>query len=225
MSVGKDQEKVNAEWDAEASQWDEKASGYAKVIHGEVWNRTGISPSQSNSSLCVLDFGCGTGLLTSQLREHPAVEKVVALDAAPKMVQQVAAKIDEHKWGDVVAVCAVLGAGLDALQDPAAKQELTPGRFSLITASSVFCFVPDLPSTLTTLAQLLTPGGLLFHSDWYADGIGADKYGDGFNASSAAELYKQAGLEAVTSAKIAMPMGDTTVDVFIGVARRPLATK
>jgi hypothetical protein len=61
------QEKVNQEWDAMAGEWDDMASGYAPGFFCLLWKHTGLDPKDDSSKLeAVVDFGCGTGLMTKQ---------------------------------------------------------------------------------------------------------------------------------------------------------------
>lgn len=182
------QAEVSATWDKEADGWDTNAGviayseqAYAQLLRllGEVRLEVPLAGAR------VLDFGCGSGLLTDKLRGAGA--HVVALDAAPKMVAVVEAKVRERGWTNVTPVHAIVDsatvASTPALSDPA--------KFDLIVASSVCMFVPDLPATLSALAAVLKPGALFVHFDWPGDSADTSA---GFNAENAAALYAKAGL-------------------------------
>lgn len=193
------------------------ASGYAKGFSKLMWEHTGLENKAKD--LVVLDFGCGTGLLTEDLRTR--VSEVVCIDASSQMIQQLQEKIRSGQWENVRAYCAVLGdpeATARSKEVSTVLEELC-GRVDLIASSSVFTFVPaeDLPETMKTLGRLLRPGGLLCHSDWPE----SDKHPDGFSEKSANELYEMAGLRAKSTNTIIMQMGSEEAPVFLGVAAKP----
>jgi len=163
----------------------------------------------------VLDFGCGTGLLTEVLQKK--VSQVICVDAAPLMVDQVQEKIRAREWTNVKAYCVVL-ANLEKSSE-STRQELDAlnGKIDLIAASSVLSFIPqqDLPGTMKKLGELLRPnGGVLCHSDWPK----SDHHPDGLTEESATEIYEMAGLEKQSTTVISMNMLGEQHAVFVGVA-------
>ena len=69
------------EWDDYAEDWDEnpQTSLYASNAFQELQREVQLGDMR------VLDFGCGTGLLTEKL--SPQVKEIVALDGSSKMIQ------------------------------------------------------------------------------------------------------------------------------------------
>ena len=153
------------EWDDYADGWDTDpaARAYAESAF-ESLTATLAARGRSLAGARVLDFGCGTGLLTERLAD-PA-ESVVAIDLSAKMVAQVDAKIGDRGW---THVRASVGSHAEA----AALGE----TFDLVVCSSVCAFVPDYPGTVAALSALLGPGGLFVQWDWELDPEAEEPYG------------------------------------------------
>eukprot|EP00522_Entomoneis_paludosa_P004738 CAMPEP_0172473056 /NCGR_PEP_ID=MMETSP1065-20121228/68663_1 /TAXON_ID=265537 /ORGANISM="Amphiprora paludosa, Strain CCMP125" /LENGTH=221 /DNA_ID=CAMNT_0013231225 /DNA_START=122 /DNA_END=787 /DNA_ORIENTATION=+ len=220
MMMPKDQtpqEKINQEWDGMAGEWDDLASGYAAGLHAVLWEKTGI---EDPSTLTVVDFGCGTGLLTERLASQ--VTRVVALDASPKMVEQLQDKISTREgFENVSAVAGILG-NLDK-ESTEFKQtiESLNGSVDVVVASSVINFIPDedLEATSIALGKLLKPGtGLLFHTDWPS---GEGEPADGMTSEKAEKIYAMAGgLKSEMTDVGSLKMGKDEGKVFFGLARK-----
>lgn len=95
----------------------------------------------------VLELGCGTGAWTVPLASR--AESVVAVDAAPEMLQVAADRISAH--GNVELIEADL------------FDWTPPGRFEVVFASFVYSHVPRQhePVFWDLIATALTPGGLV----------------------------------------------------------------
>ncbi|MEM9039171.1 MAG: class I SAM-dependent methyltransferase [Actinomycetota bacterium] len=149
-----------SEWDDVAAGWDDEPAvrRYAGAAHGSL---VGLAADLGvELSGRALDFGCGTGLLTEHLVE--TYDAVVAVDVSERMLDVLRAKAAERGWANVH-----LHTDLRAAQGP----------YELIVASSVLGFVDDHPATVRSLAQRLSPGGLLVHWDWDADPQSDDPHG------------------------------------------------
>ena len=126
----------------------------------------------------VLDFGCGTRLLSARLAEQ--ADTVVALDASTKMIQLLAAK----QVANLSCIASELSSSLI---------ECTPALqsgFDVIVASSALAFVPDYPQTLALLKQLLRPGGVLVQWDWLK---AEHDEGAGFSQAQIEHTFEQLG--------------------------------
>jgi len=148
-------------WDQEAATWDEKppVRAYSRAAFRslqEACDARGVSLDGAR----VLDFGCGTGLLTAAMAAR--AREVVAVDASASMVAVLREKIAQGGLDNVRALSGELEALLSS--DPALG-----GRFELITCSSVCGFLDDYPGAVVLMASLLSPGGLFVQWDWAYD--------------------------------------------------------
>lgn len=208
------QEKVTIEWDGMAGEWDDLAAGYAAGFETLLWSKLDATTADGWS---VLDFGCGTGLLTNRLRQK--VKTIVAMDVSSKMVEMVQDKILGQEWTNAQAFHCVL-ANLDKAS-PETRQSIQDlyGTMDLIVASSVLTFVPenDVSVTMETLGKFLKPGGRLLHTDWPRSEA---KHPDAMDAEKALTMYSMAGLTAVSTEIVSMDAGGDSMDVFLGVAEK-----
>mmetsp|Transcript_10241 Transcript_10241/g.34861 ORF Transcript_10241/g.34861 Transcript_10241/m.34861 type:complete len:208 (-) Transcript_10241:37-660(-) len=175
------------EWGALAGDWDALAAAYADaaLAHLLSLSPSPLVPGSPARSFRVLDFGCGTGLLSERLLPHlPTAARVVALDVSPGMI----AALEAKALGGVEARCGDVGDMMEA-DDPLLRE-----GFDLVLASSVLAFVPSHPAAVASLAALLRPGGWLLHWDWDASDGGGD---GGISPQAAAAALGAAGLEAV----------------------------
>jgi len=95
----------------------------------------------------VLDVGCGDGRFALALAQAGA--QVSAVDADPQMVE--AARRRFHEAG-----CAG-----DILLADASALPFADGRFDLVTAITVLCFLTEPAPALAEIARVLRPGGRL----------------------------------------------------------------
>lgn len=154
----------------------------------------------------MLDFGCGTGLLTERLSAEAAA--VVAVDLSPKLVAQVEAKATERGW---THVRPLVGSHADA----AALGE----TFDLVVCSSVCAFVPDYPGTVAALTALLAPGGLFMQWDWELDPDAEEPYGL-TRESMRAALEAASLVDVLVDTAFELPMGEMVMRPLIGAGRR-----
>ena len=165
-------------WAESAATWDENPAVllYAEAAHRSL-EATLEREGKSLPGCDVLDFGCGTGLLTGLLVPH--ARSVVGLDSSPAMLERFRAKVESQGWANVRVEPGPLPEG---------------DRFDLIVASSVLGFVPDLPATVALLGSHLREGGLLVQWDWESK-PGDD---DGVTRDGVRAAYEAAGLEVRT---------------------------
>lgn len=185
-------------WDDWADGWDDDpgARAYSRAAYASLRDdleRRGIALTDTR----VLDFGCGTGLLTEQLVD--AVESVHAVDVSPKMLAVLDAKIDENRWTSVATSVAVPDNG---------------ERWDLIVCSSVCSFLDDYPGTIASLAGRLNPGGVFMQWDWEA--AEADD-AHGLTRTAIAAALDNAGLtETEVRVAFSIPFEDQTMEPLLG---------
>lgn len=129
--------------------WNMRAQNYDQTsgkIYAETYDQTaGRSLKYLKPSDRVLEFACGTGLITLRLAPHVAY--IRGIDISPNM----AAIAREKAQG----VSNVEITNTD-LFDPC----LEPGSFDAVAAFNVLLYLPDLPQVLARVRELLKPGGL-----------------------------------------------------------------
>ena len=137
------------DWDEHAAGWDDNPDvrTYAEYAYKHLTDAIDLT------GLRVLDFGCGTGLLSAHMAREAA--HVVALDPSPKMIDVVKAK----SLPDVTPVGGTMTSGYI---DP-------EPMFDLVTAASVCAFVPDYAETLQQIRARLRSGGHFVQWDWLAE--------------------------------------------------------
>lgn len=129
--------------------WDMRARTYDQTsgkTYAETYDRTAdLSLKYLKPSDRVLEFACGTGLLTFRLAPH--VSHLRGIDISPEMA----------------AVAREKARGLDNVEitntelfDPG----LEPGSFDAVAAFNVLLYLPDLPANLARIRELLRPGGM-----------------------------------------------------------------
>lgn len=141
---------VGNEWRAHASGWDHDpaARAYATaafeslehLLHGEAVTLEGAT---------VLDFGCGTGLLTEPLADAGAT--VHAVDTSTAMLDVLRSKQHLFASGRVIADSHL---------------RASTQVFRVVACSSVCAFLDDYPATVADLVARLEPGGLFVQWDW-----------------------------------------------------------
>lgn len=159
----------------------------------------------------VMDFGAGTGLITSQVA--PLVARIVAVDTSEAMLEQLMAK--PELAGKVEPVCR------DITTQP------IPGRFDVIMSAMALHHVPDTRLLMQRFAEHTEAGARLALADLdQEDGTfhPADAQGvfhHGFRRERLAELLEEAGFEEVWFTTAHTVKGDARdYPVFLLTARR-----
>lgn len=189
------------EWDDYADGWDgdEGARAYASAAF------TSLEPLLVDAGVAlvdarVIDFGCGTGLLTEPLVAAGAA--VDAVDTSANMLEVVTAKIAERSWSNV-SVSTVLPDEYEA--------------FDLVVCSSVCAFVDDYSAAVAELAARLRPGGLFVQWDW--ERTDADDHG--LTRTEIDEALTRAGLiDVVVDTAFTVTVGEQTMSPIVGHGRR-----
>ena len=191
------------DWDEFALGWDtnDDVRTYAEMAF-DSWRRK-VAPIVRDLPNCrVLDFGCGTGLLTEKIA--PICGQILAVDTSAKMLGVLQEKISDTNISNVTAMeIAVNATTVKENPDLASK-------FGLVVASSVCSFLPDYETTLCNLVSILNPGGLFVQWDWLAD-MSADRIRSAFEAAG---LFDVSIEEAFT-----MESGDESMAVVMGIGR------
>jgi SAM-dependent methyltransferase len=207
-----------------AGEWDDLASKYRDGFMNLLFETESIKALLLNKEKnLILDFGCGTGLLTEGLRKRLAGTQFVCIDTASGMIRTLGDKIQAGGWDNVQAYNVAL-SNYERITDESTKIAIDKlkGKVDLIVASSVISFIPpdELSATMKVLGDALKSGGILCHADWPKTDDG--QHPDGFTDAKAAMIYNTAGLTKQSSLLKTIGVGGgQTGDVFFGVARKP----
>ena len=229
-STSVEQDNVNKDWNEMASSWDDMG-GPKQYRDAFVAKLEATLPdlfaTSKDRPLTILDFGCGTGLLTEALREKSSSpgSQFIMIDPAIDMTKVVQDKISTRGWNDNTKVYCIALSNIDDAANSEIKKELKAlrGKVDVIVASSVMSFIPkaDLAKTMQVLGELLKPGtGTFVHSDWPYD---AKDNLDGFTEQSSKAMYEMGGLTLKSSEVTQFKMGgptDEAGDVYFGVAEK-----
>jgi tRNA (cmo5U34)-methyltransferase len=137
------------DFDQAAASWDQEPRRVrlAQEVARAIAQAVPLGPAME-----VLDFGCGTGLLSLNLRH--LVGRITGADTSRGMLRALEAKV------------AALGSSNVTTWhlDPQDNQTL-PGSYDLIVSNMTLHHVEDVPGLLARLAAALKPGGHLALAD------------------------------------------------------------
>ncbi|WP_029934704.1 class I SAM-dependent DNA methyltransferase [Thiomicrospira pelophila] len=167
---------MSKEWDEYAEGWDSNSD----VISYSAKAFDSLSKVVDIKGLRVLDFGCGTGLLTERI--SPLAKEIVALDTSNKMISI----LNQKKLVNVVALTDELTESL------VNEGDLFSNKFDVVVASSVCAFLPCFEDTLSLIKSILKPNGTFVQWDWLAE---IDDGDFGLSKDRVIEAYNSAGLK------------------------------
>ena len=185
------------DFDKDAASYDLKpgrvklANDVAAAIIGEI---------KLNGDMDVLDFGCGTGLVTLQLQ--PSVRTITGADTSHGMLDILKSKIEERKLTNVRT----------EFIDPEKSVELK-NKYHLVVCSMTLHHVEELGYIFHEFYNCLLPGGHLCIADLDSDGgeFHRDKTGVvhyGFDRSEMRRLFIEGGFQDVRDVTAASVVRD-----------------
>lgn len=200
----------NERFDEAAATWDAEER---RVLQARGVTEAIVKRCALPADLDVLDFGCGTGLVSLGLR--PLVSSVTGVDTSRGMLDVLERKVLEQGLDGVRAV----------LLPPDAPLSL-PERFHLVVSSLALHHVADLAPLFARFRDHLHPGGRValadldledgtFHDD--ARGV----FHLGFDRGAIAALLAGAGFVdvAVETATVTRK-GERSYSIFLATGRR-----
>lgn len=139
------------DFDREAATWDEHPARVklAEDVAFAITQQVTLRPDMG-----VLDFGCGTGLLT--LRVASLVKSITGIDSSQGMLDVLKAKADRQGRTNVDTRHLSPGDSL-------------PGSYDVVVSSMVFHHVEDIDALLAQLFQTLRTPGYLCVADLDSD--------------------------------------------------------
>jgi ubiquinone/menaquinone biosynthesis C-methylase UbiE len=137
------------DFDKEAAQWD--ANTFRVKLAQEV-SAAMIREIKPTQEMNVLDFGCGTGLVTLALQ--PLVKAITGADSSTGMLETLNGKIAAQKLSNVRTQHVDFEQG-----------QRVEGGYDLIVSSMVTHHVPDTLALFREWRELLLPGGRIAFAD------------------------------------------------------------
>lgn len=175
-----------------AHTWDEKPARLelAFQIASGIRNAIPLRPDME-----VLDFGCGTGLISLDLAKD--VARVTGADSSSGMLEVLQSKCQSLGVTNVTARLIDNDAGLDFT-----------GAYNLIVSSMTFHHVPDIRRILGQMYALTAPDGYIAIADLDEDGghfheDPAGVHHRGFNRQAVAGLFQDAGYSGIETCTVA----------------------
>ncbi|WOD08063.1 class I SAM-dependent DNA methyltransferase [Marinomonas sp. GJ51-6] len=188
-------------WDDCADSWDSNSD----VIEYSKKAFDSLCKFISLENLTVLDFGCGTGLLTEKIAR--IATSVVAIDSSPKMIEVLKNK----------NIYNVTSLSCELSRESINNNPIFESGFDLIVASSVCAFVSDYENTLSDLNLLLKQGGTFIQWDWKRSNEAGSF---GFTNEIIINAYSNVGLSLVrVSEEFLLTSEKGAMQVLMGVAR------
>ncbi|MEN6576116.1 MAG: class I SAM-dependent methyltransferase [Phycisphaerales bacterium] len=187
-------------FDKEAAAWDENPARVrlANNVADAISRHMALSADME-----VLDFGCGTGLLT--LRLAPLVRSITGVDSSQGMLDVLAAKVARQNLSNVKTLHLDLDRG-DAL----------PGSYDLIVSSMTLHHIQKVDSLLDQFYRALSSSGCLCIADldsddgqFHSDNQGVFHFG--FDRPTLRHAFTEAGFHDVhdaTAAEVTKPARD-----------------
>jgi predicted TPR repeat methyltransferase len=197
-------------FDLAAATWDlsDRRVQIAQAVAAGISSRLSL-PQAWN----VLDFGCGTGLLTLALA--PQVASITGADTSPGMLQTLATKAETQ--GVPVTLQAL---------DLAVSRNLG-GPYHLIVSSMTLHHIGDVPALFSRFSESLLPGGALALADleqedgsFHEDATGV--YHHGFAGEQVQTWLEEAGFQQVRVETITVThKSDRDYPIFLVTAAKP----
>jgi ubiquinone/menaquinone biosynthesis C-methylase UbiE len=189
-----------------AASWDQK-TGRVKLAHDVA--SAMMNEVKFTHDMGILDFGCGTGLLTLQLQ--PLVRSITGVDSSQGMLDVLNSKIDEQKLSNVKTELVDIEKG-----------DVLKGNFHIIVSSMTLHHIQDIESLFKQFYECLLPGGRLCIADldtdkgmFHNDNTGVFHFG--FDRLSMRQLFIRHGFHDVrdtTAAGVTKDLPNGTLKEF-----------
>ena len=193
-------------FDQEAANWDQ-VPGRVKVAQDIAHSM--IQEITLTPDMDVLDFGCGTGLLTFALQ--PFVRSITGVDSSQGMLDVFKIKIKEQNLSNVKANYLDLDKG-----------DVLNGSYHLIVSSMTLHHIKEIGPLLKLFHQILCPSGTLCIADLDLDdgqfhGNNDGVFHFGFDREDLHRTFIDAGFRDVrhrAAAQVEKPVGGYKIRLF-----------
>ncbi len=201
-------------FDQDAERWDLNP---ARVKLASEISRAILREIPATPDLDVLDFGCGTGLITLALL--PYVRSITGVDSSQGMLDVLNRKISERGLANVITRYVDLDHG-----------DVLSGAFHLAVSGMTLHHIRDVGPLLKQFHHILNPSGLLCIADLDEEGgrfhtSNEGVFHFGFDRQKLARQFEEAGFQnvrAVQAASVEKPIagGMHTFNVFLMIGTK-----
>jgi len=193
-------------FDQEAACWDQvpRRVKVAQDIAQSIIQEITLTPD-----IDVMDFGCGTGLLTFSLQ--PFVRSITGVDSSQGMLDVFRTKIKEQNLSNVKAEFIDLDNG-----------DVLTGSYHLIVSSMTLHHIKNIAPLLEQFYSILLPSGQLAIADldldngqFHSNNEGVFHFG--FDRKELHRMFIDTGFRDVrhlTAAQVKKPVGDDRTRLF-----------
>lgn len=177
---------VKRDFDKEATSWDDHPvrKKLAKDVASAISRKIVLT-----TDMDVMDFGCGTGLLTIQLQ--PLVRSVTGVDSSQGMLDIFKGKIAKLKLNRVNGLLVDLDNG-DSLD----------GNYDLVVSNMTLHHIKEIEPLITRFHSIIAPAGYLCIADldldnglFHEDNTGVFHFG--FARTALRRIFAKAGFENI----------------------------
>ena len=202
------------DFDKKAASWDDNPLrvSLANDIAGAISEEKILTPDMD-----VLEFGCGTGLLTLKLR--PLVRSLTGVDGSRGMLSVLEAKIESQGLSNIKT----------QLLDPS-RGGVLEGAYNAVLSSMTLHHVKEIGPLVGQFHKVIVPGGYLCIADLDSDegrfhGKNETVFHDGFDRKMLEKILVEAGFNVLrekTAATLEKPSvggGMEKFSVFLIICR------
>ena len=205
------------DFNKDAATWDENP-GRVKMAYNIANAILGTVSLDSNMN--VLDFGCGTGLLT--LRLQPLVRSLKAVDSSTGMLEVLNQKIADQNIANIST------QHLDIEQG-----DILEGSYNLIVSSMTLHHIKEIKPLIDQFSKVTAPGGYICIADldpdyglFHGEGNNEGVFHFGFDRDIIRRTLQEAGFDNIefqTAAEIVrfVPGGMRPFTIFLVTGRKP----
>ncbi|MGC8492984.1 MAG: class I SAM-dependent methyltransferase [Syntrophobacteraceae bacterium] len=194
------------DFDKKAATWDQNPG---RVQLGNDVAAAILDEKILTPEMDVLEFGCGTGLLT--LRLSPLVRSITAVDGSQGMLEVINAKIEAQGLKNIHT----------QLLDPS-RGGILQGGYHAVISSMALHHVKETAPLIEQFYNVTLPGGHLILADLDSDegkfhGENPTVFHDGFDRKTLGDILTRAGYSNArdkTAAVVQRPASDGSVQVF-----------